>query len=501
MSKTIPALDLMFLLTESPNSPKHVGAVLTFKLPAAGGSRIVREIADAYRAAAPVPPFNFVPVLSMTGMPRWKVAGSVDMDYHVQHVALPVASSHDRFLRLVEDLHETVLDRNRPGFRVYIIEGLPDHTFAIYLKIHHAIVDGMSAMARVVSSMNEAADSTRIAPFFAIELAAHKPRPPKGFLEQIAALRSTTQRQTVALKDLYVGVLKKGLGTLLSSGASGSRPFTAPRTPMNEPIRTPRSFATLSLPLAEMRAAGKAFGGTLNDVAATIVDAGLHRYLDQLGKSPARPLVAMCPVSLRDAGDNEATTKATVMFVPLGAPSASTRERMEQVIAAIRSAKEEVRAMSKDTAMIYGISAFGLAEVAEVSQLGTVTKPVANFVLSNVPGAQIALSLNGARLTGMYPISALGAGVGLNVTLASYAGSMDFGFVANGVAMAHLPDLARHTREAYAELESAAAAMQAPVVKRRRGEPKAKPQMRVQAAAAKPADVAGRKKGRGARQR
>ena len=458
MSRVIPALDLMFLLTETPNSPKHVGAVMTFKLPPNGGSRLVREIVDAYRSATPVAPFTFVSELSIKGMPRWNVAAVLDMDYHVQHIALPPDTGHEQFLKLIEALHEPVLDRNRPGFRVHVIEGLPDNGFALYLKVHHAIIDGMSAVMRINASMNEAAASSRIEPFYAIDLSSPRPKPSKGLLDRVKALQATTLRQTLAVKDLYLGVVKKQLGRLLASPRPGSEPFTAARTPMNEPIRTPRSFATLTLPLTEMRAVGKALDGTLNDVAATIVDEGLHRYLGALGKPATRPLVAMCPVSLRDADDKEATTKVTAMCVPLGAPSANVRQRMAQVIAAIGSAKGELRAMSKDTAMMYGISVFALAEVeAELSRYSTaVTKPMANFVLSNVPGSPKPLYLNGARLTGSYPISALAATMGLNVTLTSYAGAMDFGFVANGASMAHLSELARHTREAFDGLRAAA---------------------------------------------
>jgi diacylglycerol O-acyltransferase / wax synthase len=127
MSKAIPALDLMFLLTETPDSPKHVGAAMTFKLPPGGGPRIVREIVDAYRSAKPVAPFTYVPQFSVKSLPRWRVAPAMDMDYHVQHLALPPDAGHEQFLKLVEALHEPVLDRNRPGFRVHLIEGLPEN--------------------------------------------------------------------------------------------------------------------------------------------------------------------------------------------------------------------------------------------------------------------------------------------------------------------------------------------------------------------------------------
>ena len=146
------------------------------------------------------------------------------------------------------------------------------------------------------------------------------------------------------------------------------------------------------------------------------------------------------------------------MFVRLGAPEATVAERIGEVVASIARGKDEMKAMSKDAAMLYAIAALGLAELLDATRLKQLTRPLANFVLSNVPGARETLYLDGARLLGSFPISALGMGVGLNVTLASYADTMDFGFVANGRALKDLPQLARHTREAYEALKAAAPA-------------------------------------------
>ncbi len=326
MSKAIPALDLMFLLTESANNPKHVGALLTFRPPANAKPGLVRTIVDAYRAADVRAPFTYVADLSLTGAPRWKTTTDLDMHYHVQHIALPAGASREHLLELVADLHEPVLDRNRPGFRAHFIEGLPGGEFAIYLKVHHAIVDGASAMARILASLNVDVTAKRIVPCFGVDLKANRQRIPKGILDRLNSLQLLARRQTAAFTDVSIGALKKGLGAIFRGAPGGSLPFTAPHTLMNEPTHTARRLAMLSLPLADMRAAGNACGGTLN------------------GATP-----------------------------------------------------------------------------------------------------------------GMFPVSGLMAGVGLNVTLASYAGSMDFGIVANGVAMKRLPDLARHIEDAFAELKSALA--------------------------------------------
>ncbi|MBN8508954.1 MAG: wax ester/triacylglycerol synthase family O-acyltransferase [Burkholderiales bacterium] len=460
MSKNIPPLDLMFLLTETADSPKHVSALLTFDAPEGGSAEAVREIVAAYRAAQPVPPFTWVADFAPAGLPRWTGAPAVELRRHVHHLLLPAGADRDELDSLLQSLHESMLDRSRPGFDLYFIEGLPGGGFALFVKLHHAIVDGASAMALLLASMADSAAERRIQPFFALQLSAPKPRAPKALTERLMALQKTARVQGAAAAGLYVGLVRKGIGRLLGAARAGSEPFAAvARTPLNATIRTSRSIATLSLPIDEMRAAGKAFGGTLNDVAVTIVDAGLHRYLEHIGQPVMRELVAMCPVSLREPGDKEATTKVSALFAPLAAATAPVGERMQQVIKGIAGAKAELGAMSKDAAMLYAIAAFGFAEAeAELARLRrSLARPVANFVLSNVPGSPKPLYLNGARLTGMYPISSIAGGMGLNVTLASYAGSMDFGFVGNGVALPHLSELARFTREAFDELKAAAA--------------------------------------------
>src|SRR5215470_2848046 len=453
MTKTIPVLDLMFFLTETKNNPKHVSALMLFQLPRNADRRFIAGLVAAYRKAKPVPPFNYVPKFPLIGMPRWAEAKTLDMRYHVQHVALPEGATHHEFLEFVAELHTHVLDRGHPCFRVFFIEGLPDRTFAVFLKVHHAMVDGKSAIARVGASLAERPDARRVQPFFSVDLGGGS-RPNRQRSNALDALRSIAVKQALAVKDLYVNLLRKGVG--LGTAGAGSIPFKAPRGPMNAPMQAKRALATLSLPLDEMKAVAKAFGGTLNDVAVTIVDAALNRYLQDRGEPPSRPLVAMCPLSLREAGDKEATTKISALFVPLGTARASIGARMDQVMSAIGSAKAELRRLSKDAAMLYAILAFGLSEAAGATRADKVTRPLANFVLSNVPGPRTNLYLRGAKMLGIYPVSALGGGMGLNATLLSYSNSMDFGFVANGASMPDLDDVARYARDAFEALRGEA---------------------------------------------
>lgn len=189
--------------------------------------------------------------------------------------------------------------------------------------------------------------------------------------------------------------------------------------------------------------------------AVAVLDDGAHRYLRELGKDTRVPLASMLPLSQREAGDKEATTKTSMIFVPLGAPSLALAERLEKINAGIRSAKHDMRKMSKDAAVIYALATFGLGELNEAAVAHRVTNPLANFVLSNVPGVPHSVYLGGARMNGLYLVSTMGAGIGLNVTLASYAGSMDW-LRRQQRGAAQTGSLVGRCAAAYAELKAAA---------------------------------------------
>jgi hypothetical protein len=164
----------------------------------------------------------------------------------------------------------------------------------------------------------------------------------------------------------------------------------------------------------------------------------------------------MIPVSLRNEGDTSVGTKASALFVRLGEPTAAVAQRIEQVVESVKLAKEELAHWSSDAAMTYGAGLVGLAVLGASTHVDQITPPVCNLVISNVPGIKEARYLNGARLLGIYPMSALAASIGLNVTLSSYNDHMDFGFLANSSAITDVAALAEHTLLAYRELKAAA---------------------------------------------
>lgn len=453
MKAAIAPLDLGWLLMESPGGTTHVGAMLLFKKPP-GRSSLVREVVEAYRAFRPQPPFNYVPEILGAGVPHFREIDSWDPHYHVQHLSLPAHSSYQDLLHLVADLHEPMLDRHRPMFRCWVIDGVPGGRFAIYTKTHHSIIDGVSGLRKLYEGLTLTDEPAIPTPPFAMQ---HPP--PEPARSTPAARRLTHAIHTAvsgfgAVNQISLGALRKTLSAVLGSHVEGSLPFVAGHAPTNAPPRQARGFATLSLPLPEMHRIGRRHGATLNDVAAAIIDEGLHNYLRESSEGYPHEFIAMCPVSLREDVDSAVGTRVSAMFVHLGDPDAPIVDRLDQVVQSVAAAKAELGKMSKDTAMTYAVALIALAGAGAATHLDRVGHPACNLVISNIPGGEEIRYLNGARLLGIFPVSALAASIGLNVTLTSYCDHMDFGFVANSAAVSDVQALAEHTRRAYAGFES-----------------------------------------------
>ncbi len=337
-----------------------------------------------------------------------------------------------------------------------MIDGVPDGMFAIYTKTHHSIIDGESGLKRIYEGLSTTDRRTVPTPAFALRAPEPAPHPATPLTERIADSIRGAITQVEALNQVSVSALRKVLAGLFGSHLEGSLPFAAQHAPTNVPLQIGRRFATLSLPLEEMHEVGRHFGATLNDVAVTVVDAGLHAYLRETGRAFGHPLIAMCPVSLRTDGDTAVGTRVSAMFARLGEPGASVSERIRQVVDSVATCKKELGHLSNEAAMTYAVGLVALAGLGASTHLDRVAHPACNLVVSNVAGAKETRYLNGARLLGIYPVSALAASIGLNATLASYHESMDFGFVGNSAAFDDLPQLARCTQQAYEELKEAA---------------------------------------------
>jgi WS/DGAT/MGAT family acyltransferase len=452
MTRPMPLLDLASLLIERPETPSNVGALMLLDPPPGlTAAAAANQVARAYRAARPAPPFDEVPDLSVLALPRWRPAEHVDPRRHVLRGTIAPPGDLEELCRHVARLHEPLLDRTRPMFSVHVLDGLATGQLAVYVKTHHAYCDGRYALERIFGRLP--GEPGAVAPPFFAGSDREPAAGPDALTRAMAAGLRSLFAQASAARELLGKLSAKARGG--AGGPRGNRPFAGPHTRFNDPVAAERSFAGFSLRLDAMRRVARSCDATLNDVVLAVVDAGVERLLAALGERPRQALVAMCPVSLRAPGDLEPTTKAATLFVPLARPRSGAADRLRQVVANAQAAKAEFNTLSHEAALDYAALAFGLWFASNTLGLGAIARPVVNLTVSNVGAVEGRRYLGACRLAAAYPVSMLADPVGLNVTVVSVEDRMDFGIVANAAVLADAFELAQACEAAFAQLARA----------------------------------------------
>jgi WS/DGAT/MGAT family acyltransferase len=457
MAIPMPAMDAMFFISETAASPKHVGALQVFELPAKAPRDYLKKLVAQLRANTPEPPFNYRPHFPRAGMPQWEIVERPDMDYHVRYARLPAPGDTARLLAYVEHLHIDVLDRTRPCWFCQIIGGLEGGRFAMYTKIHHACIDGMSGVRRMYAALTESPQDTSFQAAWAYREKRQPRRAPPDAARRVTRLARAALAQARALGELYETFARLGLQWAHVHDSYHQVPFDAPRSLMNHPLeRAGRAVAVCSLPLDRVRKVAASAGGKVNDVVLAVVDGALHDYLAARGRGgegSGERLVALCPMSLREDGDDSATTQVAALHVRMGEPGAAMHERLAQIVESSRQAKADARRMSREAMLEFGVLMFGVFELFERTHLLQRLPPSYNVLVSNVPGPPGGpLYMLGSRLVASYPISTFLPGTNLNVTVLSHGNSLDFGMMADRQAMPDIARLATAIERRFAEL-------------------------------------------------
>ncbi len=454
MMKRLSPMDALFLYSESRETMMHVAGLLPFTPPDDAPPDFLREWVDEVRDERRIfSPWNLklkTPDFMVNPVHHWVEGPTPDIDYHVRRSALPTPGDERELGVLVSRLHSNPVDFHRPPWEVHIIEGLERGRFAFYAKMHHALVDGFSAMRILARSMSPDPSARDTPFFFAISEGERAPRPEPvatGGNPIYAAVRAqleVARDVTGVLRDMWRAVREGDTGII--------GPLAAPKCVLNGRIGRNRRFATQNYPLDQIKAIAKAAGGTLNDVVLALSGAALRRFLQDLNALPDKPLVAMCPVNIRPKDDRGGGNAVGTILASLGTHLADPGARMEAIMASTRRAKEQIQNLSKNA--ILQLSAVmlmpsGLQQVLGMS--GRVT-PQFNVCISNVPGPERQLYFRGARLEGAYPVSVPVHGQALNITCQSYAGRLNFGFTGCRDTLPHMQRIAVQTGEALTEL-------------------------------------------------
>jgi diacylglycerol O-acyltransferase len=433
----LSGLDASFLYLETPTQLLHVCGLIVLDPETIPGGYAFEEFRDVLeRRIENVPMFHRKLKQVPLGIdhPVWVNDGDFDIDRHVHRMAVPSPGGDRELADLCGHIAGIPLDRSRPLWEFFVIEGLESGKIAVFTKMHHATVDGVSGANAIsylcslepgappIESASPDQDQARTpsdARLLARGVVANLGKP-----VQLAKLVPTT-----------AGVLTRTIGRA-RSGTAMAAPLTAPRTSFNGTITGHRTIAVQDMSLARIKEIKRAVDGvTVNDVVLTVAGGALRRYLEERDELPTSSLLAVVPVSVREESRKSGgSNKVSTIFSRLGTDVADPVQRLTQVSERNTNAKEHHKAIPADTLQDWAEFAaprtFGLA-VRMVSSLGLADAgPVIhNLVISNVPGPPVPLYFMGARIEGLYPLGPIMHGAGLNITVMSSDTSMHIGAI------------------------------------------------------------------------
>jgi len=476
--RTLSGVDGAFLHLETPETPMHVASLHLFDLPAGYRGDFHADIKRLMRRRlhlAPVFTRKLAPMPLQFANPVWVEEDQLDLDYHVQRVTLPTPGTLAQLEDCAGRLHSVLLDRNRPLWRLAVIDGLQSGQAGYYIQVHHAVLDGQAGVL-LAQALFDVTPTPRRVPR---ETAHHAEHP--GMADLAAAALKHDAGQVIkllrhlpdvvkALAGLFGGAPREAKGQLGQNFAFG------PKTSLNVPITGERGFAAGSIPLATLKQLAAAHEAKLNDIVLALCSGALRRYLANHGGIPKKPLIASMPISLREAGNTDYSTQATLSLVNLNTHIADPVKRLR----AIRDAAGAVKGLARRARGVIptdfpsiGVPwlLHGLASLYGRSGITRAIPPIANVVISNVPGPQLPLYAAGARMATYWPLSIAEHGLGLNITVMSYAGAMGFGFTTARCAVPDARELSAALAAALGELVARSPPTPAKPVKARAATP------------------------------
>lgn len=458
----LSGLDASFLYFETPDSPLQVGMIAVLdpsEVP--GGYSFEKMLAHLESRAHLIAPFRrrLVTVPFNLDHPVWIDDPHFDVIHHVHRVALPAPGGMHELGAMAGRIMSTALDRSRPLWDVWVIEGLTGGRVALLSKVHHAGVDGASGAGLMVHLFDLEREPRAVPP--------RPTTPPERIPTELdlvrGALTSWVQRpqkfaQVVrrtakVVSDIVARRKEPDVGW-------GAVPLTAPRTHFNAAITARRAVAMARVPLDDVKFVRRTFGTTVNDVVLAICAGALRRYLEGRGALPDQPLIAVVPISVRAPDDDRITNQVSAMFTSLATNLAEPVERLRAIARVTKGAKELHNAIGAD--MLQNWAEFAAPTTFHLAsrfyarfRLADRHRPVHNLVISNVPGPPFTLYFGGAKLDAIYALGPVMPGAGLNITVMSYCGSVDVAFTASADLMPDLWDLADAVQPAARDLVDA----------------------------------------------
>lgn len=397
--------------------------------------------------------------------PVWVEDPDFDPIHHIKRVACPEPGGVAELSELCGRINSTPLDRTRPLWEIWIIEGLADGKVAILAKVHHALTDGVAGATLLANMFSLSPELPKV------ELTAQAKRAPQTLPTGLELLRDAVVDRFNASKQIgrIFQRTSQALQTIQShrkdgEHATGATPLLdVPRTVFNAPITAKRSTAFARVRLEDVKLIRKAYSVTVNDVVLALCAGALRRYLEAKGDLPLAPLVAACPIALRADGASHGSNHVSAMFTSLATNLEDPVERLLAIHHTSRGAKEEHNAFGGatmgDWAELASPALFAAGtRMYTKYKLSNLHRPFHNVMISNVPGPPIPLYLDGLKVVATYPMGPVMEGAGLNITVMSYMDQVDFGFLAASVLVPDVWNIADAILPSLEELKSRALA-------------------------------------------
>lgn len=460
-------LDTAMMAAELLSSPMHVGVVLILSPPADAGPDYVDGVyASALAGAQPIDrrlrryPHRGV---ETGGMWAWRELDTVDLSRHCRRRTL--SSTDGGLWPLIGELDAERLDRSRPMWMSYLIDGLQDGRFAFYVKVHHTVIDGVAGLGMIADALSADPAERSMPPFYAERSrGATPPGASAGLVTRLAApLRSVTGAVASGV-GLLEHLVTGGLSTVIGSlhGQETALPFGAPYTRFNGRLGTARAVCAGSWPRSRIQAIQQAAGVSANDVITTMLAGVVRQWLRAYGELPDRSLVAVCPITVRDresAASNRASGNMFGLWLcPLGTDLDDPIARLELIHRSMAAGKRWVAKRGSAASLLTNAGSVAATVIPPLLPVTQKLRTGYNLPISHVPGPRTEMYFNGAHVDEIYPVSTVYDGQAVNVTTCSYADRVGFGFVAGANVVPDIETFLPLTEACLSELEAAVGA-------------------------------------------
>jgi diacylglycerol O-acyltransferase len=459
--RRLAGADSLFVFTENRARHQHTLKIAIVDPTDADTPVTYDALREQIREALPLlEPFRWrlVRVPFDIGHPYWIETAVADLDYHVQRVAVPAPGGSHELAEVISRIASVGLERDRPLWQVWFVEGLADGLVAYVAKVHHSLADGVASARLLGEVFAERPEHTPLGTGPMPE-----PERPPGWWRRLGLGLADALRMLLALPELMVRTARaehRGRIAARRRGRGGARPFAGPHTRFDEPLTASRWLAYETFDLAQMKRVGHAFGASVNDVLLATVAGALRTYLLGHGELPDAPLTATVPVSVRTTDEERAWgNRVATWYVTLATDEPDPVARLDEIVRSTRAARAELDATGSELQhawaeywRLFRLVTFGVPKLARPF----IGRPSYNAIVSSVPGPTVPLYRHGARLAQMISMGPLVEGIGVNFTGWSYAGTMTVAVMACREHAPDIWDLAGALRTSLDELSAAA---------------------------------------------